>query len=70
MQPTVLTPIAEDYQRLLSVNPLAAAELKGIVLARLLAEKDAELKTVSDELTVLQATELEGVSDTPTANEA
>jgi hypothetical protein len=42
-QPMILTPTGEDYSNLIDGNAQAAAELKAIILTRLLAEKDAEL---------------------------
>lgn len=38
-----LIPTAEDYQLLLTNNQLATEQLKSIIFARLLAEKDSEL---------------------------
>ena len=44
-----LSPTPEDYQVLLNTNPLAAEQLKSIVLARLLASKDEELTALKEE---------------------
>lgn len=44
-----LSPTKEDYQSLLNGNPQATAELKAIILARLLIEKDAELEALRKE---------------------
>ena len=44
-----LTPTVDDYQSLLAGNPQAAAELRAIILARLLAEKDAELVALQEQ---------------------
>jgi hypothetical protein len=48
MQQRVIEPTAQDYQTLLNGNFQAATELKAIVLARLLAEKEAELQDLQE----------------------
>tara|TARA_Y100000310_G_C19993894_1_gene495358 strand:+ start:251 stop:430 length:180 start_codon:yes stop_codon:yes gene_type:complete len=38
-----LIPMPEDYQALFSQNPMAAEQMKTIILARMLAEAEAKL---------------------------
>ena len=38
-----LIPAAEDYETLFAMNPLAAEQMKSIILSRMLAEAEAKL---------------------------
>ena len=55
-----LSPTAEDYQVLISNNPLAMEQLKAIIYARLLAERD-------EEVAALKAERAENVTDITSA---
>ena len=61
-EPVQLIPTGDDYQILLSNNPLAATQLQSIILTRLLAEKDAELTALKKET---EDSEEAGDSDEP-----
>ena len=41
--PQVITPLMEDYERLIAANPQLKLPLANIVQQRMLAEKDAEI---------------------------
>lgn len=43
-----LIPTNADWQRLISENPLAAEQIKRIILERLLAEKEAALAELQE----------------------
>tara|TARA_Y100000310_G_C20501456_1_gene724198 strand:- start:53 stop:238 length:186 start_codon:yes stop_codon:yes gene_type:complete len=60
MANTFLQPTDADWQTLLNGNPLAAAELKAIILARLLAEKEAELASIKTDDNVTDINEAAG----------
>jgi hypothetical protein len=45
------TPTLDDWQRLLNENQMAAAQLRAIILERLLVEKEAELVTLQKTVT-------------------
>jgi hypothetical protein len=45
------TPTLDDWQRLLNENQTAAAQLRAIILERLLVEKEAELVTLQKTVT-------------------
>tara|TARA_Y100000310_G_scaffold32372_1_gene30692 strand:+ start:118 stop:300 length:183 start_codon:yes stop_codon:yes gene_type:complete len=42
-EPMVFSPISQDYDLLFQVNPIAAEQLKTIILSRVLRETQAEL---------------------------
>jgi len=58
-----LSPTAEDYQVLISNNPLAMEQLKAIIYARLLAERDEELAALKAEMDVIDITSATGDAD-------
>jgi len=45
----ILQPTDQDWQMLLNGNPLAAAELKAIILNRILSERNAEIAALKAE---------------------
>ena len=47
--PRELIPTAEDWQKLLNGNPIAAEQLKNIILNRLLNEAEAKLAATQRE---------------------
>ena len=58
-----LSPTAEDYQALIANNPLALEQLKAIVYARLLAERDEEVAALKAERDVTDITSATGDAD-------
>ena len=58
-----LSPTAEDYQVLISNNPLAMEQLKAIIYARLLAERDEEVAALKAEMDVIDITSATGDAD-------
>ena len=58
-----LSPTAEDYQVLISNNPLAMEQLKAIIYARLLAERDEEVAALKAERDVIDITSATGDAD-------
>ena len=58
-----LSPTAEDYQVLISNNPLAMEQLKAIIYARLLAERDEEVAALKAERDVTDITSATGDAD-------
>jgi ABC-type uncharacterized transport system permease subunit len=53
-----LSPTAEDYQALIANNPLALEQLKAIVYARLLAERDEEVAALKAEMADRNVTDI------------
>jgi ABC-type uncharacterized transport system permease subunit len=53
-----LSPTAEDYQALIANNPLAMEQLKAIIYARLLAERDEELAALKAEMAERNVTDI------------
>ena len=49
MNQNPLVPTSEDFQALLQQNPMAAEQLKSIILARLLAETEASLASLTND---------------------
>lgn len=49
MQPRVLSATMEDVQKLCDMNPLAAEQLKSIILERMLNEAEAKLSVQNEQ---------------------
>ena len=61
--PEILTVTAADAMEVLKANPLAMEQLKAIIYARLLAERDEELAALKAEMDVIDITSATGDAD-------